>query len=91
MKLLSLQGSEPSKVSGSLVLADEEGLSRWVSSQVISIIASARFGGVESDMTDSWWSMSSMSLEIEGSSSTIVGMSSVSRGLLRVDGGMMDG
>ena len=43
MKLLSLRGSEPSKVSGSLTFVPEL-LSRRRSSVVMSVIASARFG-----------------------------------------------
>ena len=41
---MSLQGSEPSKVSGSLALALPFLLSWHLSSSVIKLIASARFG-----------------------------------------------
>ena len=44
MKLLSIQGSEPSKVLGSLALAFWIGGSQWQSSLVMSIIASAKLG-----------------------------------------------
>ena len=51
MKLLSLRGSEPSKVSGSLTLVTGC-FSRRRSSCVMSVIASAKFGEGVSEMME---------------------------------------